>query len=657
MAEKVSGVTVKIGADTSAFKKEMQKLQAEARTISKDMKNVNDAMQLDPNSLEKAADKLKLLREACENAKKKVDFIKESIDNLNKTTADKSTDKYKKALEKLERQLESANREQEVANARLNEFENHADLARVSASKFADVLEGTFTANTIMIGLQTVLRFAKSIADEFVRAAKALAEFSKEAVMSAAEYEDAIGYSETVFGDSSGAVLDWAKNNSEGLRISQKTLTQYMNTLGQVFRSQGLDESKQVSMVENLMSLAADIRAATGKSTDDILPTMMRGFTTSVKNFRQFGVIMTDAEVKAYALANGLVQLTVDEDDLAKATANLHAAQKKAQDAMDKYGEGSVELEKAEVALTKAEEDYNEVLGGSADNIDSAVIVQARYMLLLEKLVNIIGQNEKESGLFNSQLALTKTKFENLRDEIGMQLLPIFTELITEFNEFLNSDAGQVILKKIVEQFQKWSDTIGEMMDDGRLETFLNDLIEQLPEIAEDIGNLVTKMLELIPKISELADKFIAGTQQVESFRAKIREVLDLFSLSEWDFLKYIVNPSMYSTQFFTKGITGGLANLFGGHAQGGPAQAGMPIRVNDDAGHRPEIFMPFTDGYVLNGNQTDKIMNNYNNSRNFSGGVQIYVQYSGQNVRAFADQLGQIFEEKTRMSGSTVWG
>lgn len=656
-SSKVKGITIEIGADTTSFGYAMKQIRQEASLVAKDLKNVDSAMKLDPNNLEKAADKLKLLREAADNATKKVETIKKAIEQLNKEYADKSTAEYTKQMDFLTRSLESANREQEIANARLKDFETNAKQAEISAQSFADFLGANLTSSAILGGLRAIADLAKSIARELLNATKALVNFSKEATLSAAEYEDAIGYSETVFGDVSGKALDWAEENSEALRISKKTLTQYMNTLGQVFHSQGIGEMQALQMTSSLMSLAADIRAATGKSTDDILPIMMRGFTTSVKNFRQFGVIMTDAEVKAYALANGLVKVNVNEKELAEATEYLAFAQEKAQMAMDQYTEDSDEFRLAEEALIEAENAYNALLDANGAELDANAIITARFMVLLEKLSNIIGQNEKESGLFNSQLALTKTQFENMRDEIGLKLLPIFTTLLTKFNEFLKSDAGQEILKKIVEQFEKWAKTISEMMSDGRLETFLNDLVEKLPEIATFIGNVVTKVLELIPQVSELGSKFMEGVNQVESFRAKIREVLNLFDLSEWDLIKYIVNPNgVLSTgnSFVTKGLIGGIGNLFG-KAQGGPVSAGQLLRVNDDAGHRTEMFVPSVPGTILNGNQVDKIINNTNNSRTV-GDVNIYLTTTGVNASAIADEIGSEVQRRLRMSGAYLY-
>ena len=86
----------------------------------------------------------------------------------------------------------------------------------------------------------------------------------------------------------------------------------------------------------------------------------------------------------------------------------------------------------------------------------------------------------------------------------------------------------------------------------------------------------------------------------------------------------------------------------------GGPALPGNVYRVNDDAGHRPELFVPSVPGTILNGDQSDKIMNNYNNSHTM-GDLNLYVVAQGASARELADELGPLVYDKLRMSGARI--
>ena len=87
--------------------------------------------------------------------------------------------------------------------------------------------------------------------------------------------------------------------------------------------------------------------------------------------------------------------------------------------------------------------------------------------------------------------------------------------------------------------------------------------------------------------------------------------------------------------------------------AQGGYTPAGRMIRVNDDAGHRPEIFVPSVPGMILNGNQTDRIVNN--NNSNTVGDVNVYVNSYGMDLATVSEELGFAVQQRLRMSGARL--
>ena len=121
-----------------------------------------------------------------------------------------------------------------------------------------------------------------------------------------------------------------------------------------------------------------------------------------------------------------------------------------------------------------------------------------------------------------------------------------------------------------------------------------------------------------------------------------------------WDYIKDL-DPFDKETTIHSTG--GGSDDIYIARARGGYAYANRPYLVGDDAQNRPEIYIPNTDGRILNGDQTERILNNIsnNNSRNFSGGINIYVNSYGMNVAEVADELGAAFNNRIRMSGATL--
>lgn len=751
-SSKVKGITIEIGADTTSFGYALSGIKKDAATITHDLKNVDNALKLNPNNVGVAADKLKLLREQAENATKKVNTIKAAIEGLNKEYANKSSKEYTDQLAYLKRQLESASREQEIANARLKDFEKNAGTAGQSAVSLGDMIKAHLTSQAILGGLQKLWDLAKGLARELIQAGKELFNFSKEAVDVAAQYDDAVGYSEKVFGGYAETVQQWVKDNSEFLRINISDLQVYANNLGTAFSALGLKREDAVKFSEDILNLSADIRAATGKDIDEIVNALTRGFTSSTRNFRQFGLFISEADIKIQALKEGVVEYSGDQEELNHLMLEYTHAAADANKALELYKEDSDQFREAEEKANLAAEALNALLGDQEVTLSSSERAVSLYNLVMERLGFLMGQNEQEAGLYNSQLALLRTKFANLKLEIGSKLLPVFTDLITTFNNFISSEEGKQFIDSIVSQFEKWANTINEMVQDGTFINFLNDMGEKLPTIVENIGNIVQDVIELTPylldgaealltffgvgkeaDIARATEEYTKVKDAVESFaqsqgisldtakkavegfatenNLKVYQVYQDWSTYEPKMAEYIgqystsagtaeqdVSTAMdgmsqaiadadnnigsmettgmerfrikvrdwaHSISGFFTDVVNAAANsdsigdfFFGnlpGRASGGAVRAGQMYQVNDDAGHRPEIFVPSVPGTILNGNQTDKIMNNYNNSRTVSGGINIYVTSNALTVDALVTELGVKVDQRLRMSGAML--
>ena len=127
----------------------------------------------------------------------------------------------------------------------------------------------------------------------------------------------------------------------------------------------------------------------------------------------------------------GLVQTEVDMTDVNAASLKLEKAQKNLATALAKHGEESFEYRNALQKVAEAEEAVEKTLEGKEIALDEAAKAQARYALVMEQSKTMHGQAERESGNYNSQLALMRTNFDNLKISIGEKLLPVANSLLT----------------------------------------------------------------------------------------------------------------------------------------------------------------------------------------------------------------------------------
>ena len=837
----VKGLTIEIGADTQKFSTAMKSLDTEARTISKDLKTVSENLKLDPKSVSTAADKLKLLQEQAANAGKKVETIAAAIEKFKATRADTTSDDYRKSLEGLERQLESAKREQELANAQVEAFQKASEDAGSGASRLGDIIKGNLISEAIKNGLSGLANLLKSVASFAINAAKRVGEYAKAAVEMAAEWQDALGYSEQVFGSYSETVQKWVEENSLSLRVGETALIQYVNKFGALFRTFGFGAEEAAKNSESLIQLAVDLRAATGDELTQIIDSLTSGLTGGYKAFQRYGVVVNEARIKAKALELGLVNVEVNQLAVEKATIKVTEANKKAAEALAKYGEDSLEYQKAQIAVTEAEDALTAALGGKEIALDSVAQKTAILAILNEDLAFAEGQAAKESDSYSSQLALKDTLLENLQKRIGEKLLPVFTDFVKKFNEFITSEQGQATLDAIADAFGNIAEKIKAMLEDGTIQEMVSQFIEKAPEIVTGLGNIITQLIELAPAIFDITERLLAlfgiETEAEKSRQAfydnkkAIKELAEEYDtdtdtmklaiaafaeengielsnvLQNWAYYEPSISAYMeqmkdeaevsvggfslavvdfarknkvslddiysdwstyepqiagyvqsvggeYQTKFdasikvmsdFAKengvdldtvmkqwhdgnaDITFQLLDFAQAHtdmkdavvqaveslgpeaqtaidnaasnlntnkwdtvwrwikqavkdvwdvittlfspgawsnvdmgdwttpmAAGGRAYARRPYLVGDDAQNRPELFIPDTNGTLINGDKTERIMNSINNSRTV-GDIYMTVVTYGANAAEIADELGAAFQKKIRMSGAML--
>ena len=76
MANKIKGLTVEIGGDTTKLGKALEDVNKKSRDLSSELGEVNRLLKLDPGNADLLAQKQKILADAVTNTAKKLDTLK-----------------------------------------------------------------------------------------------------------------------------------------------------------------------------------------------------------------------------------------------------------------------------------------------------------------------------------------------------------------------------------------------------------------------------------------------------------------------------------------------------------------------------------------------------------------------------------------------------
>ena len=87
MANRIKGITVEIGGDTTKLQNALKQVNGEIKTTQSQLKDVDKLLKLDPGNTELLAQKHKLLGEVVEGTKEKLATLKTAAEQANTAIA------------------------------------------------------------------------------------------------------------------------------------------------------------------------------------------------------------------------------------------------------------------------------------------------------------------------------------------------------------------------------------------------------------------------------------------------------------------------------------------------------------------------------------------------------------------------------------------
>lgn len=248
--------------------------------------------------------------------------------------------------------------------------------AEQQARQAASRIESTFTHAATKIG--KVFAAALSV--------KAIAAFSKKCLELGSDLAEVQNVVDSTFGSGSKAqraINDFAKNAATQFGLSETMAKRYAGTFGAMSKAFGFADDAAAEMSTTLTGLAGDVASFYNITQDEAYTKLKSVFTGETESLKDLGVVMTQAALDQYALANGFGRTT------------------------------SAMTEQEKVAL--------------------------RYRFVMDKLSTASGDFARTSGSWANQVRLLKLQFESLCAVIGETLIQVLTPAIRALNSFMGA--------------------------------------------------------------------------------------------------------------------------------------------------------------------------------------------------------------------------
>lgn len=195
-----------------------------------------------------------------------------------------------------------------------------------------------------------------------------IVKFGKQCLEAASNLQEVANVVDVTFGASATKINNWAKQNASSFGLSETAAKRYAGTYGTMAKQFDMTTDQAAAMAIELTKLTGDV-ASFYNITDQMAATKLKAiFTGETEGLKELGVVMTQAQLDAYAMSKGWAKTTRDM------------------------------TEQEKVAL--------------------------RYQYTIEKLSHAQGDFARTSDGYANSIRTLKLEFENLKIQVGQELLP-----------------------------------------------------------------------------------------------------------------------------------------------------------------------------------------------------------------------------------------
>jgi hypothetical protein len=207
----------------------------------------------------------------------------------------------------------------------------------------------------------------------------------KQMIKLASDSQEATNKVEVAFGKSADAVKEFASTSLTQFGIAKGSAMDMASTYGDMSTSMGLTQEQAASLSTSLVGLAADLASFKNIGIEQANTALKGIFTGETESLKTLGIVMTEANLKAYALSKGFK--------------------------------------------------------GNAEDLTQAEKVLLRYNYVLANTTNSQGDFARTGGGAANQMRMFGESLKEIGDTFGTTVLPSFTKGITLVNNFMKEFA------------------------------------------------------------------------------------------------------------------------------------------------------------------------------------------------------------------------
>lgn len=469
MADRIKGITIEIGGDTTGLRKALNGVNSEICGTQSQLKDVERLLKLDPTNTELLRQKHRLLAEAVSETKEKLNTLKEAEKQvqIQFEQGKVSREQYeglKREIAETERQLKDLETQAANSNLALKKIGEAGDALQKAGEKVTTAGKAltSVTAAVTAIGtaavkttgdfdaaMSQVSAVSGATGDEFdqlrdkAREMGAKTKFSAEEAAEAMNYMAMAGWKTGDMLDGIEGIMNLAAASGENLGTTSDIVTDALTAFGLTAKDSGhfadilaaasSNANTNVSMLGDSFKYVAPLAGSMGYSAEDVSIALGMMANSGIK-----------ASQAGTALRSIITRLAKPTKESANAMEALDLSITNADGTMKPFMEIMEDMRKGFADLTEDEKAFYAAQLGGQEAMSGLLAIVNSSEADFEKLTNAVsscdGVTQKMADTMQDnltgQLTILQSQLQEAAISIGDALMPKIRELIGKLQEW-----------------------------------------------------------------------------------------------------------------------------------------------------------------------------------------------------------------------------
>jgi len=210
------------------------------------------------------------------------------------------------------------------------------------------------------------------------------------AIKMASDYEESLNKVRVSFGTTSHAVEAFAKTTLTNFGIAEGSALEMASLFGDMGTSMGLTEKEAAKMSISMVGLAGDLSSFKNISNEIATTALASVFTGETESLKKLGIVMTEANLKQFALENGISQSIKTMSQAQKVQLRYNFVMSKSANALGDYL-------KTSDGVANSTRKLQESIKQLAEKFGTLLIPEAKKIIAeLQRLVDVFANMSKE---------------------------------------------------------------------------------------------------------------------------------------------------------------------------------------------------------------------------------------------------------------------